>query len=83
MKINVEVNTPGNNKVYEFQISDNLLVSTVVSRLIDMISEHEEQGIAFNPDTVTLLNHSDEKVLDPNNTLYQENVKNGDVLMLL
>ena len=81
-KIFVDVFTPGNGKIYEFQLSDNTTVSAAKARMVEEILHIEENSMSFNEPT--LLSDLPSCIILPGNApLSALNVKSGNKLLLV
>lgn len=83
MKIYVEVMTPGNGKIYEFQIDSTMTVVQVKERMIEEITESEKGNITLFPDKVILSNLSSQARLNNTDTIVAAGVRSGHSLMLV
>ena len=82
-KIFIDVSTPGNGKVYEFQLDSTMTVGQVKARMIEEITEIESGNITLNADKVILCNLNTRMLLPEVVTLKQIGVKSGQRLLLV
>lgn len=82
-KIFVDVATPGNGKVYEFQLDNTMTVEQARMKMIEEIREFESGNISLDPDKVMLCNLNTRAMLPEAETLRQAGVKSGHRLLLV
>ena len=83
MKIFVDVKTPGNGKIYEFQLDNAMTVGQVKEKMIEEITEIENGNITLNPEKVILSNLNAQVILSDSDILTVAGVKSGHSLLLL
>lgn len=83
MMIHIEIKTPGNGKSYEYKIDDAISVAELITQLHAQIIEFEANSISFDKKQPLLCNSSSQYPLNPEHTLYEENVVSGNKLFLL
>lgn len=81
-KVFVDVNTPGNGKIYEFQLDNAMTVGQAKVRMIEEITEIENGNITLNPEKVMLSNLNTGALLTDGDTLRTAGVKSGQRLLL-
>ena len=82
-KIFVDVHTPGNGKIYEFQLDSTLTVGQLKTAIIEEISEMEKGNITLNPEKTILCNINSRVRLVDSENLRVAGVKSGQSLLLL
>jgi hypothetical protein len=83
MKIFVEVKTPGNGKIYEFQLESVMTVGRVKEMMIEEITDIESGNITLKPEKVILSDLDTECRLSDFDTVQGAGVKSGHRLLLL
>lgn len=83
MKIFVDVKTPGNGKIYEFQLDSIMTVGQVKAKMIDEITEIENGNISLKPEKVILSNLNTGRSLSDSDTLAAAGVRSGQSLLLV
>jgi len=81
-KIFIDVYTPGNGKIYEFQLNDNITVQEAKARMVEEILQIEESSMSFN-DQTQLCDFNTNVILPDNTPLFVANVKSGNKLLLV
>ena len=79
----VDVHVPSVNKVYDFQLSETALISTVIEEICEMISQKERVAIVGNVTELLLCDKNTQCILDNNKTLAECNVVNGHSLIFI
>lgn len=82
MKVYIEVKLVGNGRNYEYEVSDSLKVGVVKDKIIKDVLENEENKIMINS-LPLLCKVNQELILSDSLTLKEQNIKTGDVLLLL
>ena len=82
MKVYIEVKLVGNGRSYEYEVSDSLKVGVVKGKIIKDVLENEENKIMINS-LPLLCKVNQELILSDSLTLKEQNIKTGDVLLLL
>jgi hypothetical protein len=81
-KVCIEIFTPGNGKSYEFTLDSGVKISELLERLPAQIEEFEAGNIAFDK-TLLLLCAEESGPLNPEDSLPEAGVRNGQRLILL
>lgn len=79
----VDVIVPSVNKVYDFQLSENAQISTVIEEICEMISQKERVSIAGNVTDLLLCDKDTNCILENNKTLAECNVATGHSLIFI
>lgn len=79
----VDVIVPSVNKVYDFQLSENAQISTVIEEICEMISQKERVSIVGSVTDLLLCDKDTNSVLDNNKTLAECNVVTGHSLIFI
>lgn len=79
----VDVIVPSVNKVYDFQLSENAPISTVIEEICEMISQKERVSIAGSVTDLLLCNKDTNSILDSSKTLAECNVITGQSLIFI
>lgn len=82
-KIYLEVFLPGNGKIYEFQVDENMNIGNVKQKIIDEIMEFESKYISFYTYKMMLFNESTQELLSETVSLKSFNVRSGQTLILV
>ncbi|MBR4981525.1 MAG: glutamyl-tRNA amidotransferase [Lachnospiraceae bacterium] len=79
----VDVIVPSVNKVYDFQLSETALISTVIEEICEMISQKERVSIVGNVTELLLCDKDTNSILENNKTLAECNVVTGHSLIFI
>ncbi|MDO4799293.1 MAG: ubiquitin-like domain-containing protein [Bacillota bacterium] len=82
MKLYVDVRTPGNGKVYEFQLESAMTVGQAKQKMIEEILEIEQGNVVLK-DSAVLSNITSKSRLNDGDTLRAAGVRSGNTLILL
>ena len=83
MKILIEVKTPGNGRIYEYRVDNDLLVGKIKELMIMEITEVEDNNITIDFPRSMLCNMATKTILSDELTLDQAGVLSGHSLLLL
>ena len=79
----VDIYVPSVDKNYNFSLSEDVEVSTIISEITDMISQKEQSALIGNVDALNLYDLKEKKILGRDYTLFQCNIRTGSSLMLV
>lgn len=82
MLIYIEVNTPGNGKVYDFKLDAHLNTAQVTEKIKQAIMNLEEQSITFATQSV-LYSLTKGRILNKDLSLFENGIDSGQTLGLL
>ena len=83
MELILEIATPGNGNVYEFQAEDSLTVGELKALAAEEIALLEKGSVALDPQRVLLFHPRSRGVPDEGLPLPQAGIRGGDRLLLL
>lgn len=83
MELILEIATPGNGNVYEFQADDSLTVGELKALAAEEIDLLERGRIALDPGRAMLFHTRTRRVPDEGLTLPGAGIRGGDRLLLL
>lgn len=80
--IMVDVQVPVLNKVYDFELDEEMPAGELVRKVTEIISEKEKMG--YDPeDKMYLYAMRNEKILNESHSLKQQGVRGGERLVLI
>lgn len=82
-KLYLEVQAPGNAKMYEFRADSVMTVGVVKREFIRQISEVENHALFDDPSQVLFCSRQLEGLLEDGETLGEVGMKSGDTIILL
>lgn len=71
------------NRDYDFKVDRDAKISKVVDEIVGMIGQTEHIQLGKNPGLFLLCKRDEQCVLQPETTLAQNGVGNGDTLLLI
>jgi len=83
MKINIEINTPGNGKTYEFSLDNTMTVRQAKEKIADEILKFENYNISLSLNKLILFNKTNKSICDDNEYLISAGIKSGHTLVLI
>ena len=83
MKIQIEIKTPGNGKVYEFQVDPEMKVGSAKKKIIGEIRELEKESIYLDEENSMIFDGSKECILAEDLTMDEAEVMSGREYILL
>lgn len=81
--INVELVVPCVDRQYDFNLNEDIPVSTVTEEIVSLICQKEKCELINGSDSFLLFDSAGSKILSLGLTLYENGVKTGDRLLLV
>ena len=79
----VDIYVPSVDKTYDFQLNEDIEISTVVEEISEMIGQKEHSKITGQVDQLMLCNYRTSCILSREYTLKEAGIVNGDKLLLV
>lgn len=79
----VDVYVPALDREYNFNLDQNVRVSTIIEEISEMIAHKEHSQIMGNMDELRLCDRSGEKILSAKATLSSSGIRTGSKLILV
>lgn len=83
MDLILEIETPGNGKVYEFKLDDSLTVGSVKTIAVEEIRRFENGSIGLDEATASLFHVRTQRIPAEALPLPDAQIRGGDRLLLL
>lgn len=83
MELIVEIETPGNGKVYEFRADETLTAGQLKALAAGEIAQFENGGVALDPGAVRLFHKRRRRVVEEGVPLAAAGIRSGDRLLML
>lgn len=81
--IMVDIDVPGVNQTYDFNVDENVQISLLVEELVGMICQKEQSTLVGSIKELLLVCPQRQAILNSDMTLSYYNIVQGDRLMLL
>lgn len=81
--IEVEIYIVSLSKKYDFFLDENTHLKHIVEEVSDIVSQKEQTKIQGDISKIIVYKRTNKKILSNNQTLYEQNISNGDVLYLI
>lgn len=78
----VDIQVPSINKVYDFELDEEMMAGALVKEVAEIVAEKEKM-IYRQEDQMYLFAMEHEKVLNENCSLRQQGIRNGERLILI
>jgi uncharacterized ubiquitin-like protein YukD len=79
----VEVYVPSLDKTYDFKLNEDVPVYVVIDEISAVICQKEQCLVSGEKDKFMLFKKDKSQILSTNLTLYENEIKTGDLLMLI
>ena len=79
----VEVFVPSLDKSYEFKLNEDVAVSIVIDEISSVICQKEQCNISGDKEQLMLFKPDNNQTLSIRLSLYENDIKTGDRLMLI
>lgn len=79
----VDIDVPGVNRSYDFNLDENTKISLLLEEISGMICQKEQCTLDGSVRELLLVSQSRKKILSPKLTLSDYNIVQGDRLMLV
>ena len=79
----VDIFVPSVDKVYDFQLSENTLISIVIEEISEMIGQKERLGVVGDVHGLQLCDKERQCILPQNRTLSECGITTGKSLILV
>lgn len=79
----IEVLVPSFDNHYELKVDENVVLAVMISEIAAIICQKEQCKIIGSSDNLLLFSLSDKRLLSMNLSLYDNNVRTGDRLVLV
>ena len=82
MMIIAEIFVPALDKVYDFKLNEDVIVSVLIDEISSVICQKEQCEITGDKNNLMLFKVDDNQILSMGLSLYQNGIKTGDRMML-
>lgn len=79
----VEIYVPSVDRIYEFKLNEDIAVSVITDELCSVICQKEQCGVKGDKSDMLLFHKESKRILLPARSLFENNIRSGDRLVLI
>lgn len=79
----VDIYVPSVDQIYNFSLSEDIDISSIINEIIGMISQKEQTELNGSQNDLNLYSLKDKRILPRENTLLECSIMTGSSLMLV